>query len=97
MHEHGLMKKLIATAQSKALEQGGKLRRMRVRLGAMSTSTPEHFHADFIHVRDELGISRLELDVESAPDRPSGVELVSIEIMKEDGQSNGKSNGKQRA
>jgi Zn finger protein HypA/HybF involved in hydrogenase expression len=80
MHEHGLMTKLIATAQTKALESGGKLRRLKVRLGAMSTSTPEHFHADFIHVRDELGLGDLELSVDAAPDRPTGVELISIEI-----------------
>ncbi len=80
MHEHGLMEKLLATAQSKAAERGGKLRRLRVRLGAMSTSTPEHFRDDFIHVRDELGLSDIELTVEAAPDRPAGVELLSVEI-----------------
>lgn len=80
MHEHGLMTKLIATAQRKARERGGVLRGLNVRLGAMSTSTPDHFHAEFTHVCDELGLSDLELTVETAPDRPAGVELISIEI-----------------
>ena len=74
------MEKLIATAQGKASERGGTLRGLKVRLGAMATSTPEHFRDDFVHVRDELGLGDIELTVETAPERPAGVELLSVEI-----------------
>lgn len=79
MHEHGLMTKLLRAAQSEADRRGGALRRVRVRLGALATGA-DHFRGDFEHVREELGLQRVELEIELAPDRPAGVELIGIEV-----------------
>ena len=80
MHEHGLMTKLLRKAEDEARRRGGVLRRVRVRLGALTSTGPEHFRGDFEHVCEELGMGGVELDVEVAPDHPAGVELLSIEV-----------------
>jgi len=80
MHEHGLMTKLLKQASGEAAARGGELRCIRVRLGAMATSDEEHFRGDFEHVREELGMHPITLEVEMAPDHPAGVELLSIEV-----------------
>ena len=80
MHEHGLMTRLLRTAQREAAERGGTLRGMRVRLGALATSDEDHFRHELEHVRQELGLGAIALELELAPERPSGVELVSLEL-----------------
>lgn len=80
MHEHGLMTKLLRSAQAEAETRGGALREIRVRLGALSSSDPAHFRSDFEHVRDELGLGPIEVTIEPAPDHPAGVELLSIVV-----------------
>ena len=80
MHEHGLMTKLLRTAEAEAARRGGVLRTIRVRLGAMASSDPDHFRGDFEHVREELGLGPIGLDIESEPDHPAGVEILSIEV-----------------
>lgn len=80
MHEHGLMTRLLSRARAEADARGGALARIRVRLGALASSDPEHFRHDFEHVREELGMDAVELDLEVAPDHPAGVELLSIEV-----------------
>lgn len=80
MHEHGLMRKLLSQASGEAAARGGELRGLRVRLGALTTSDEDHFRGDFEHVREEIGMPPLALEVEMAPDHPAGVELLSIEV-----------------
>lgn len=80
MHEHGLIDRLLDRALDEAARRGGTLRAVRVRLGAMATSDPEHFRGDFEHVREERGLHQVALRLETAPDHPAGVELLSIEV-----------------
>ncbi|MBX3275698.1 MAG: hypothetical protein KF729_35890 [Sandaracinaceae bacterium] len=78
MHEHGLMTKLLRSAEREARERGAALRGVVVRLGAMASSDPDHFRAEFEHVTEELGLGPLTLEVHAAPDHPAGVELLSV-------------------
>ncbi len=80
MHEHGLMTRLLRTASEEADKRGGALRKVRVRLGALASSDEAHFRGDFEHVREELGMRDVELEIELAPERPSGVEITGIEV-----------------
>lgn len=78
MHEHGLMTKLLRRASDEATARGGTLRGLVVRLGALASHDTEHFRGDFEHVREELGLPALTLELEVDPDHPAGVELVSV-------------------
>ena len=80
MHEHGLIDRLFRLALAEARQRGGCLRAVHVRLGALASSTPDHFREDFEHVRAELGAGEVALYIETAPDHPTGVELVSIDV-----------------
>ncbi len=82
MHEHGLMEKLLRRASAEAEARGGALRGVRVRLGALATGDPDHFRGDLEHVREELGMGAVALDLEIAPDHPAGVELLSIDVAR---------------
>jgi Zn finger protein HypA/HybF involved in hydrogenase expression len=81
MHEHGLIARLLSRALSEAARRGGRLAAVRVRLGALAASTPEHFREDFEHTSAELGASGVRLEIDLCPERPAGVELVSIEVV----------------
>ena len=80
MHEHGLITRLMGLALDEARRRGGRLAVVRVRLGALSASTPEHFRADFEHTRVELGAGDVRLEIEPSPDHPAGIELLSIDV-----------------
>jgi Zn finger protein HypA/HybF involved in hydrogenase expression len=80
MHEHGLITRLLDRALVEARARGGRLAGVRVRLGALAASTPDHFREDFAHVCVERGAGDVRLDLESAPDHPAGVEILSIEV-----------------
>jgi Zn finger protein HypA/HybF involved in hydrogenase expression len=80
MHEHGLVMRLIEKARREASARGGTLRAMRVRLGALSTSDAAHFREEVEHVCQEHGLGPIGLEIEEDRDRPSGLELVSIEL-----------------
>ncbi|MEZ4340249.1 MAG: hypothetical protein R3B82_26805 [Sandaracinaceae bacterium] len=72
------MTKLLRRATDEAAARGGRLRGVVVRLGAMATSDPDHFRGDFEHVREELGLPALTLEIEVDEDHPAGVELLSV-------------------
>ncbi len=80
MHEHGLITRLIGLALAEARRRGGRLAAVRVRLGALSASTPEHFREDFEHACRDASAGEVRLEIESAPDHPAGVELVSVDV-----------------
>jgi hypothetical protein len=80
MHEHGLMRALLARADAEARARGGALRGLRARLGALWAGDAEHFRRDLEHARVELGLRPLRLEVELDPERASGVELIEIEV-----------------
>lgn len=79
MHESGVVDRLVRAALKAA--EGRPLRAVHVRLGAMATLSPERLRADFLHVtRDHLGLE-VELHVERAPERPSGIEITAVEVL----------------
>lgn len=80
MHEHGVIARLVAVAEGEARRRGGRLAAVRVRLGALVASTPEHFRADFEHVCAEISAGEVRLEIEQAPDHPAGVEILSIDV-----------------
>ncbi|MFN7700673.1 MAG: hypothetical protein ACK6CU_01565 [Deltaproteobacteria bacterium] len=80
MHEHGLVMRLLERARREAAARGGTLRGLRVRLGALSSSDAAHFREEVEHVCVEHGLGALRLEIEEDRDRPSGIELVSIEV-----------------
>ncbi|MBX3248331.1 MAG: hypothetical protein KF901_14215 [Myxococcales bacterium] len=80
MHHVGIIEKLLHEARREATERGGALQKVRVRLGALASHDADHFREDFVHARGELGFGDVELEVELAPERPSGVELIGIEV-----------------
>jgi Zn finger protein HypA/HybF involved in hydrogenase expression len=80
MHEHGVITRLLGLALEEARRRGGRLAVVRVRLGALAASTPEHFREDFERVCAELGARGAQLEIEPSPDHPAGVELLSVDI-----------------
>jgi Zn finger protein HypA/HybF involved in hydrogenase expression len=80
VHEHGLIARLLRLALSEARGRGGRLAAVRVRLGALSASSPDHFREDFEHACAELGVGEVRLEIEQDPDYPAGIELASIDV-----------------
>jgi hypothetical protein len=80
VHEHGLVMRLLERARREAIARGGTLRGVRVRLGALSSSDAAHFREEVEHVCAEHGLGALGLQIEEDRERPTGIELVSIEI-----------------
>lgn len=78
MHEHHLCDRLLDAALEQAQHRTARLVGVRVRLGAMSGSDPDHLRGDFEHVCEERGLGPLDLLVELAPEHPSGLELVGV-------------------
>jgi Zn finger protein HypA/HybF involved in hydrogenase expression len=80
MHEHGVITRLMGLALEEAQRRGGRLAAVRVRLGALAASTPEHFREDFERACAELGVRGVQLEIEPLPDHPAGIELLSIDV-----------------
>ena len=80
MHESGLIRKLLDTARTEARRQGGALRAVHIRLGALAGGTAEHLREHFEHEASALGFGPIGLEIEEDPMRPSGVEIVAIEV-----------------
>ena len=78
MHEHHLCDRLLDEALGQARTHSAQLRGVRVRLGALSGSDPQHLRGDFRHVCQERGLGELELHVELAPEHPAGLELIGV-------------------
>jgi Zn finger protein HypA/HybF involved in hydrogenase expression len=80
MHEHGLMNRLLDAATRESAARGAALVGITVRLGALSSSDPAHFRHEFEHVCEERGLGAISLQIECDSERPSGVELVSVDL-----------------
>lgn len=82
MHEHGLIDRLVGLALAEAVERGGRLRAVYVRLGCLATHTPEALRREFDHItRAHLG-HEVALVIEEAPERPAGIEIVGIDVAR---------------
>ncbi len=76
-----LLRKIEATALA---EGGTRVRRIRVRLGALSHFTPEHFREHFEHAAGATVAEGAEVEVELRTDatepEAQGVVLESVEL-----------------
>lgn len=82
MHERGIIQKLIETARAEAGRQGGRLRAIQVRLGALAGGSPDHLREHFELELARLGLADIRLDIVEVPADPVGVEILSIELAK---------------
>ena len=85
MHEKALMDDLVRKLETVAREEGGRhVRSVRVRLGALSHFTPEHFREHFEDAtRGTLAEGaqvEAELGTDPADPAASGVVLESVEL-----------------
>ncbi len=85
MHEHALMVDLMRKIEAEALDAGGgRVTRIRVRLGALSHFTPEHFREHFEDASRGTVAEGAEVETElrSDPTEPEaqGVVLESIDV-----------------
>ncbi len=85
MHEVALMNDLISKIEAVADEQGAlKVTRIRVRLGALSHFTPEHFREHFENAAAGTVAEGAEVEAELSSDlladHAQGVLLESIEL-----------------
>ena len=82
MHETGVIRKLLQVAIDEANKQGGELSAVDVRLGVLAGGSPAHLREHFEIELQGLGMSRVDLRIQEAPDYPGGVEITGIEITK---------------
>ena len=85
MHEQGLMNDLMSKIEAEARSEGGrKVTRIRVRLGALSHFTPDHFREHFVDSSRGTVAEGAAVEVELAADptekNAQGVVLESIEL-----------------
>ena len=85
MHEHALMNDLMRKIELEAVAAGGgRVTRIRVRLGALSHFTPEHFQEHFEDAsRGTIAEGAIvEAEVRTDPTEPEaqGVVLQSIDV-----------------
>ena len=85
MHEHALMNDLMRKIEAEAAAAGGgRVTRVRVRLGALSHFTPEHFREHFVDAARGTAAEGAEVETElrTDPTEPEaqGVVLESLEV-----------------
>ena len=85
MHERALMRDLMRKIESSAQAEGGiRVTRIRVRLGALSHFTPEHFREHFEDASRGTLAERAEVETElrTDPTEPEaqGIVLESVEL-----------------
>lgn len=69
MHETSLMKSLIRQVNEVAMANGGgQVRRVRVKLGALSNITPGHFREHFDWEAVGTPLCEAELDIDTSDD-----------------------------
>ncbi len=82
MHESGMIRSLLSTAQVSAQEHESQLRGVTIRLGVLAGGTAEHLREHFEEeiIRQQLGC--IELDIVEDPDYLGGVELVRVDLAR---------------
>jgi hydrogenase nickel incorporation protein HypA/HybF len=85
MHEHALMADLVGKIEAEALAAGGRrVSRIRVRLGALSHFSPEHFREHFEDSsRGTIAEgATVEAELQTDPTEPGaqGVVLESMDV-----------------
>jgi hydrogenase nickel incorporation protein HypA/HybF len=85
MHEKHLTEDLVRKLEALAAEEGGvQVMRIRVRLGALSHFTPEHFREHFDEAATgtlaEGAVVEAELDTDPTAPGAQGVLLETVEL-----------------
>lgn len=82
MHESGMIRSLLNTAQASAQEHESQLRGVTVRLGVLAGGTVEHLREHFEEETARLQWGQIELNIVEDPDYLGGVELVSVDLAR---------------
>lgn len=85
MHEMSLMADLMLKIETVAMEHGaGRVARVKIKLGALSHFSPEHFRDHFVHASRGTRAEGATLDVVESDDtcdpRAQDVMLESVEV-----------------
>jgi hydrogenase nickel incorporation protein HypA/HybF len=85
MHEKHLTEDLVRKLETLAAEEGGtRVTRIRVRLGALSHFTPEHFREHFVEAATGTlaAGAEVEAELDTDPTAPGaqGVVLETVEL-----------------
>jgi hydrogenase nickel incorporation protein HypA/HybF len=84
MHEKHLTDDLVRKLEALAAGEGGRVTRVRVRLGALSHFTPEHFREHFEEAAAgtlaEGAEVQAELDIDPTAPGAQGVLLETVEL-----------------
>jgi hydrogenase nickel incorporation protein HypA/HybF len=86
MHEMSLMLDLIRKIETVAVEHGtGRVARVKIKLGALSHFSPEHFREHFVHASRGTRAEGATLEVAVSDDagdpRAQDVMLESVEMV----------------
>ena len=85
MHEMSLMSDLMRRVEIVARQNGGRVARVKVKLGALCNCSVEHFREHFVHAAAGTAAEGAELDVELGVDpadrHAQDVLLDSIEVL----------------
>jgi hydrogenase nickel incorporation protein HypA/HybF len=86
MHEMSLMVDLMRKIETVALEHGaGRVARVKIRLGALSHFSPEHFREHFMHASRGTRAEGATLEVAVSDDavdpKAQDVMLESVEVV----------------
>jgi hydrogenase nickel incorporation protein HypA/HybF len=91
MHEKHLTEDLVRQLETLAAEEGAHVSRIRVRLGALSHFTPEHFREHFEEAAAgtlaEGAEVQAELDTDPTAPGAQGVLLETVELELESEES----------
>ena len=82
MHESGVIRKLLETAAAAAAEEGGSLRGVHVRLGALAGGTSEHLREHFEMECARLSMPDVAIVITEEPVHPGGVEITGIDVSR---------------
>ena len=74
MHELGIVRQVLETANDRATSHGSRLVSIRVRIGNLSGVDPEYF-------RDQMSLLAPDLDVAIEPASDERVSLVSVKVQ----------------
>lgn len=85
MHEMSLMSDLMRRVESVARQNGGRVARVKVVLGALCNCSADHFREHFVHAAAGTLAEAAALDIEVSDDpahpHAQDVRLDSIEVL----------------
>ena len=83
MHESGLIRQLVQTALDASAERGGELRGIHIRLGVLAGGSAAHLREHFEQEITRRDLPSLSLTIVEDSEFLGGIEIESIELMKQ--------------